>query len=144
MEPFSVGLAVAGASALVNAMVTDGWEGVRKKIATLFGRGDHKQAQDALTRLDRSQAELVRRSGEDLAHAQQVQATRWQARLEDLLEEHPDAAQDLRAIVAEITAAGLGTSARIQQHVQAYDQAQVAVQGQGVQHINFGDNQPHG
>ena len=34
-------LALAGmaAAALVQAMVTDGWEGVRHKVARLFGRG---------------------------------------------------------------------------------------------------------
>jgi hypothetical protein len=44
--------------------------------------------------------------------------------------------------VTEINAGNFGNSAAIQQHVQAYDQAQVAVQGQGVQHVSFGDNKP--
>jgi hypothetical protein len=141
MEPFSVGLAVAGATALVNAMVTDGWEGVRKKIGKLFGRGDEKRTEDALARLDRSHAELARSSGDDAAQARQQQAARWQTRFEDLLEEHPDAEKELRAILAQISAAGIGGQASIQQHVQAHDNARVAVQGQGVQHISFGDGE---
>ena len=32
-------LAVMAANTLVQAMVTDGWEGVRRKVARLFGRG---------------------------------------------------------------------------------------------------------
>ena len=34
-----VALAAMAAAALVQAMVTDGWEGVRHKVARMFGRG---------------------------------------------------------------------------------------------------------
>ena len=33
-------LAAVAAAALVQIMVTDGWEGVRHKVARLFGRGE--------------------------------------------------------------------------------------------------------
>jgi hypothetical protein len=144
MEPFSIGLAVAGATALVNAMVTDGWEGVRKKIAALFGRGDQKQTEAVQGRLDQSQAELAKLSGDELAKAQQQLANKWQTRFQDLLDDHPDAEQDLRAILNEIGAGGIGGAAVIQQNTQAHDQAKVAVQAQGVMHVNFGDNKPQG
>jgi hypothetical protein len=141
MEPFSMGLAVAGASALVTAMVTDGWEGVRRKIGALFGRDNEERTEDTLRQLDRTRAELAALSGDELATARQRLATAWQTRLEDLLDKYPDAQGELRRIVTEIN---VGNPAAIQQHVQAHDQAQVAVQGQGVQHVSFGDNKPRG
>ena len=48
------------------------------------------------------------------------------ARLEDLLEQHPEAADELKALVAEVKTGSTGT---VQQHAVAYDQAQQAVLG---------------
>jgi predicted component of type VI protein secretion system len=140
MVPALLALAAAGGTALVNAMVTDGWEGVRKKIGTLFGRGNPKQTQDTLDRLDRSHTELSQLSGADQDSARQKLAIAWQTRFEDLLAEHPDAAGELRQIVQEISARDIGTGATIRQNVQAYDHAQVNVQGSGIQHVTFGND----
>ena len=52
-------LAAAGGNALVSAMVTDGWEGVRVRFARLLGRGDPKATDDAAARLEGSHAVLV-------------------------------------------------------------------------------------
>jgi hypothetical protein len=142
MEPFSAGLLVAGANALVNAMVTDGWEGVRKKIAKLFGRGDKERTDDALGRLDRTHAELAQLSGEKLELARQQQVLAWQTRLGDLLDKYPDAKDELSQIVSEIGARDIGTGATVTQHVHVQDQAQAAVLGSGVQRVVFGDNKP--
>jgi hypothetical protein len=137
MVPALLALAATGGTALVNAMVTDGWEGVRKKLGKLFGRGDPKQTQDTLDRLDRSHAELSQLTGPDQDKARQKLAIAWQTRLEDLLAEHPDAAGDLRQIVQEIGARDIGAGAVIQQNVQASDHAQQIVQGSGIQHVTF-------
>ena len=133
-----VALAVAGATALVNAMVTDGWEGVRKRFARLLGRGDQKETEAAAARLEKSQEMLSGLSGTELEKAQAEQAIVWRIRLGDLLESHPDAEDELRTLVAEVQAQVVGSAGRVEQHAAAFDQAQQAVQGHGVQNVTFG------
>lgn len=133
-----VALAVAGATALVNAMVTDGWEGVRKRFARLLGRGDEKETEAAAARLEKSQEMLSGLSGTELEKAQAEQAIVWRTRLGDLLESHPNAEDELRTLVAEVQAQVVGSAGRVEQHAAAFDQAQQAVQGHGVQNITFG------
>jgi hypothetical protein len=95
-------LAVMGANALVQAMVTDGWEGVRRKVARLFGRG--KPDQKIEERLDAARAELAAASPADVAKVRTDQAERWANRLAVLLDDYPDAEPELAALVKEIQA----------------------------------------
>jgi hypothetical protein len=131
-------LASMGGSALVAAMVTDSWEGVRARFARLFGRGDAKQAEAAAGRLEQSRAVLARLSGADLERARAEQEIVWRTRLADLLEHDPSAEQELRVLVAEVQAQVVGSAGRVEQHAAAFDQAQQAVQGHGVQNVTFG------
>jgi hypothetical protein len=93
--------ALAGNS-LVQAMVSDGWEGVRHRIARLFGRGrpDPRIEQ----RLDASRAQLVEAMPSELGQVRSAQAAQWQTRFSDLLADHPDAVDELRALVDELQA----------------------------------------
>lgn len=137
-------LAATGGTALVNAMVTDGWEGVRKKFARLLGRGDEKETEAAAVRLEKSHASLSGLSGADLERAQAEQAIAWRTRLGDLLESHPDAQDELRRLVAEVQAQAAGSTGPVTQQVTGFDQAQQAVQGHGVQKNVFGGQGEHG
>lgn len=131
-------LASTGGSALVTAMVTDSWEGVRARFARLFGRGDAKHAEAAAGRLEQSRAVLTGLSGADLERARAEQEIVWRTRLADLLEHDPSAEQELRVLVAEVQAQVVGSAGRVEQHAAAFDQAQQAVQGHGVQNVTFG------
>ena len=131
-------LASTGGTALVTAMVTDGWEGVRARFARLFGRGDAQQAEAAAGRLDQSRAVLAGLSGPDLERALAEQQVIWRTCLGDLLEQDPGAEQEVRSLVAEIQAQVTGSAGPVQQHAAAFDQAQQAVQGHGVQNVTFG------
>jgi hypothetical protein len=131
-------LASAAGSALVTAMVTDGWEGVRARFARLLGRGEAKRAEVAAAQLDKSQAELAGLSGGGLERARADQETVWRTRLADLLEQNPAAAGELQALVSEVQALVIGSAGRVEQHAAAFDQAQQAVQGTGVQNVTFG------
>jgi hypothetical protein len=75
---------------------------VRHKIARLFGRGtpDPKIEQ----RLDASRAQIVGAAPAELEQAHSAQAAQWQARFSDLLDDHPDAVDELRGLVEEIRA----------------------------------------
>ena len=131
-------LASTGGTALVTAMVTDSWEGVRARVARLFGRGNPQQAEAAVGKLEQSRAALAGLSGAELERAAAEQQVVWRTRLADLLEEDPGAERELRELVAEIQVQTGGSAGTVVQHAAAYDQAQQAVLGHGVQNVNFG------
>jgi hypothetical protein len=95
-----VALAATAAAALVQAIVTDGWEGVRHKVARLFGRGQPDVAIER--RLDATQDQLTTAAPGDLGTVQAALAAQWETRFADLLADHPDAAAELAALVKEI------------------------------------------
>lgn len=119
-------------------MVTDSWEGVKARFARLFGRGDAAQAEAAVGRLEQSRAVLAGLSGPGLERARTEQEIIWRTRLSDLLDHDPAAEPELRALVAEVQAQVVGSAGRVEQHAVAFDQAQQAVQGHGVQNVTFG------
>jgi hypothetical protein len=95
-----IALAAMAAAALVQAMVTDGWEGVRHKVARLFGRGQPDAAIER--RLDTTRDQLTAATPGDLEKMQTALAAQWETRFADLLADHPDAAAELSALVKEI------------------------------------------
>jgi hypothetical protein len=131
-------LAATAGTALVNAMVTDGWGGIRKRFARLLGRGSDQEVEAAAARLEKSRGMLSGLSGADLERAQAEQAVVWRTRLGDLLEDHPEVEGELRSLVAEVQAQVIGSAGSVRQQVTGFDQAQQAVQGHGVQHNVFG------
>jgi hypothetical protein len=137
-------LASTSSAALVTAMVTDGWEGLRNRIARLLGRGDARGLSLAAARLEQSRERLVSSSGAELDRVRAEQETDWRTQLEDLLEHDPGAAQELRNLLAEIQARGAEAAGRVELRATAYDQAQQAVLGRGVQHVHFGGHRESG
>jgi hypothetical protein len=131
-------LASTGGTALVTAMVTDGWEDIRTRFARLLGRGATKDTEAAAARLEQSRTALAGLSGPDLERARAEQEIVWRTRLADLLESHPAAEAELRGLVAEIQAQVIGSAGQVTQHAVAFGQAQQAVQGHGVQNVTFG------
>ncbi|MFE5685091.1 hypothetical protein [Streptomyces sp. NPDC056512] len=103
-------VAAAGGGAIVQAAGTDAWAGIRSGVARILGRGEAGREQAELERLDLTRAELE--SAGDGAEAERVQtvlATRWQTRLEMLLEQLPDeerqqVAAELQALVQQVQA----------------------------------------
>jgi hypothetical protein len=95
-----VALAAMSAAALVQAMVTDGWEEVRHKVARLFGRGQPDAAIER--RLDVTRDQLTAAAPDDLETVQSALATQWETRFADLLADHPDAEAELAALVKQI------------------------------------------
>ncbi len=91
--------ALAGNS-LVQAMVTDGWEGARHKIARLFGQG--RPDPKIERRLDTTRAELLKATPSELELVQSNHAAQWQTRFSDLLADHPETVDELRAVLDEI------------------------------------------
>ncbi|MVO85612.1 hypothetical protein GPA10_12820 [Streptomyces sp. p1417] len=90
-------LAAAGAAGLVGAAADDAWQSTRDRFVRVLGRGDPEQSRTAGRRLDALRAVARRPGGEaELARARGT----WHVRLQDFLEEHPDAAAELQAAIA--------------------------------------------
>jgi hypothetical protein len=135
-------LASAGSTALVTAMVTDGWEGMRSRFARLLGRGDTTATRNADAWLEQSQATLSAVSGAEQDRVRIEQEIVWRTRLADLLEQDSHAAGELRTLVADVRALAVGAGVWVEQRAVAYDQAQQAVLGQGIQTNTFGRPYP--
>jgi hypothetical protein len=134
-------LASAGGTALVTAMVTDGWEDAKSRFARMIGRGRKAEVEAAEVRLEQSRAGLEGRTGQDLERARAEQEVVWRTRLGDLLEQNPGVEGELRALIAETQNRVVG---QVEQHVAAFDHAQQAVLGQGVQNVIFGNRHEPG
>jgi hypothetical protein len=137
-------LASTGGTALVTAMVTDSWESIKGRVARLFGLGDAKQTEVAKGRLELSRATLDGLVGTDLDRARAEQEIVWRTRLRDLLEARPQAADELRSLIGVIQAQSTNSAGPVVQHATAYDQAQQAVIGHGVQNVTFGGQREPG
>jgi hypothetical protein len=136
-------LASTGGTALVTAMVTDSWEDVKGRFARVLGRGHTARIEAAGVQLDQSRAALVGLSGSDLERACATQEIVWRTRLSDLLDQNPSVETELRDLLAEIRSQVPWPSTRVEQHMAAFDQAQQAIQGQGIQNVTFGErNEP--
>jgi len=95
-------LALAGGTSLATAMAGDAWEGVRGTFGRLLGRGDTNQENRSLARLDASAATVAQASAEDREAVLSQVAGQWQTRLQDFLEEYPEAREELEALVEQI------------------------------------------
>lgn len=93
-------LAATAATALVQAMVTDGWEGVRHKVARLFGR--EKQDRAIERRLDATAEQLAAVPPGELDRMRVQLTGQWETRFADFLADHPDATGELETLVREM------------------------------------------
>ncbi|HZR55044.1 MAG TPA: hypothetical protein VFB06_36830 [Streptosporangiaceae bacterium] len=97
-------LASTAGQTVVTVAVTDLWEGVKRELARLLGRGDQARAGLAEGRLDQVRAELASTAAGELEQVQDRLVAVWQMRLLDLLEEHPQIAADLRMFIEQVRA----------------------------------------
>jgi hypothetical protein len=124
-------LAALAANAIVAAAATDAWEGLRARLARLFGRGEPDPG--VARRLDATRERLGAAAPAGLQGAQAAQARQWETRFADLLADHPEAAGELRALLAEIGAAIPGTAGSVVNTVSG------TVHGPALMGRDFGD-----
>jgi hypothetical protein len=126
-------LAIAAATALVGAMATDVWQTARSGFARLFGRGDQRRQEVADKRLDEAATKVAEATDQERVRQELLAA--WQVRLQDLLEEHPEAEDELRTLTEQVKTQLPAAQQAWVQHNIARDQGTVqAVQG-GNQYI---------
>ncbi|MEU8959307.1 hypothetical protein AB0C93_34050 [Streptomyces sp. NPDC048518] len=114
MDAELAALAAAGATALVQQMVTDGWTQARDRVARFFARdgadgsgsGAGPDESHLVGELDEARAEVVaaRRAGDEET-AGDVR-TEWRSRLRRRLAADPAAADELRSLLAELDVDG--------------------------------------
>jgi hypothetical protein len=104
MEEALLSLASLAGQTVVAAAVTDGWEAVKRGFARLLGRGDPARAEVAERRLEQAREELAGVPADQMELVRDRLAAAWQTRLLDLLEEHPEIAGELRALVEQVRA----------------------------------------
>lgn len=124
-------LIIAGGATVVGAMATEGWQVARDGVVRLFRRGgasEEEEASQVQGQLDRGAARVARAGDTDEARARL--APLWQDEFEDLLRRHPEAAEELRELIGEISAA-LTADQR--------DRVAADIRGQ-VQHVTTHDN----
>lgn len=106
MDAELTALAAAGATALVQSMVGDGWTHARERVVGFFTRRRAEGADDAAVavggELDEAREELVAaRDAEDADTAADVQAE-WRNRMRRALRDDPEAAAELRLLLDEL------------------------------------------
>jgi hypothetical protein len=98
-------LAQFAGQTVATAAMTDLWESVRGRFARLIGRGDARKTEAAQKWLAQTRDQLtVAAPGAELERIRDAQAVRWAGRFEDLLDEDPDIAAELRRLVDEVAA----------------------------------------
>jgi hypothetical protein len=95
-------LAALTGDTLVTVAVTDAFETVREKIARIFGRGKRDAAIER--RLDATRRQLTAAVPGETERLRANLAGQWQTRFADLLADHPEAAAELRTLLAELQA----------------------------------------
>ncbi|MEU7277827.1 hypothetical protein AB0A69_03370 [Streptomyces sp. NPDC045431] len=106
MEAELMTLATAGATALVQQMVGDGWEQVKGRIVAFFARRAGTDPAVIEDELDTVRAELLaaEETGDErtTADAQAEARTEWRARMRRTLQADPEAAAELRDLLDEM------------------------------------------
>jgi hypothetical protein len=97
-------LAAAGGSALIGAAATDAWNSARDGVLALFGRGGDRRREVAAARLDADAAEIEAAGAGERDEVRARVLPGWQTRLADLLEEYPEAREELTAWVQRVLA----------------------------------------
>ena len=102
LEDAVLSLASLAGQTVVSAAVTDAWGTAKRGFARLLGRDDPSRTELAERRLEQTRDQLTGIPVAELERARAELEATWRTRLLDLLEEHPDAVADLRALVEQI------------------------------------------
>ncbi len=101
VEEAMLSLASLAARTVVAAAATSGWEVVKSGLARLLGRDDAARTELAERRLGEVRTKLASAANQDLERVQEQLAVAWQARIMDLLEETPEIAAELQALIEQ-------------------------------------------
>lgn len=98
-----VQLATAAGTAIASAMATDTWRAARAGLARIFRRRDAAERAAIEAQLDRNNTQ-VERAG-DATEMRRRMSESWRLELQTMLEESPELAQELQALILSVEAA---------------------------------------
>lgn len=130
-------MASAGGAALAGAMATDAWQTAQAGFAQLVSRGAPEQCSAIEAQLD-SHAELVAQAA-DPERARESLVPLWQLELQKLLRHHPEVADELRALLAQVQAELSTAQQRWVQTNIARDHATQYIVQHGELHVHHGE-----
>ncbi len=142
MDAELAALAAAGATALVQQMVTDGWGNVRDRVVVFFSRGRDEEAVQG--ELEASRADLAAaRDADDEEAADDVRAS-WRVRLRRTLRDDPAAAAELRALLDELTPPSAGPTSIAVHNTVSGGAHHIVIQTGPVSDSTIGESQRRG
>jgi hypothetical protein len=96
--------AAAGGTALIGAAATDAWQTARDGVVKLFARSGKRRTELVRDRLDQDVAVIEAAGPGERDEVRARLLPGWQVRLADLLEEFPDAREELSAWAEQVRA----------------------------------------
>lgn len=103
MDPELAALAGTAGTTLVSLLATDAWHGVSERLPLLWRRARPDREQSVAAELDSSREELLSARAMDDPETEAEVRAEWQGRIRRLLIAHPEVAEDLRALLADVT-----------------------------------------
>ncbi|NUV55072.1 hypothetical protein G6W51_19590 [Streptomyces coelicolor] len=136
MDPEIAALAGTAGTTVVTLMVTNAWESARDGMVALWRRFQPARAESIGEELEAGRADLLlaRQAGD--ADSEAELTVEWQGRLRRFLLAHPEAAEELRRVLDELTPQLPGETAaeRIRMEARASGSARIYQAGRD-QHI---------
>ncbi|MGI5469709.1 hypothetical protein [Streptomyces sp. CA-132043] len=135
MDPEIATLAGTAGTTLVTLMATEAWQGVRDGVVGLWRRARPDRADAVSAELEAAREDLL--AARDSADEETEEELRrdWQGRIRRLLAARPDVADDLRALLDEVSPGAAPAAPVITQHATASGSARVYQAGRD-QHIH--------
>ncbi|HEX5565738.1 MAG TPA: hypothetical protein VFY14_02170 [Streptomyces sp.] len=94
-------IVVTAGGALVSAMATDGWQHARDAVLTWWRRHRLERAEDIGSELEKLRSQVLTAREAADQETEQALAGAWRLRLQQLLEEDPALAAELRRLLEE-------------------------------------------
>jgi hypothetical protein len=130
-------LAASGATTLVGLMVSETWTQTRDRVARFFARGGDESSAGEELRLSQQELMTAHAARDELAGSD-VEAV-WRTRLRRVLLADPEAAEELRSLLAELDPnGGNDSSASVHNTISGGVQHGPVFQGQNFSGLTFG------
>lgn len=136
MEAELTALAASGATAFVGLMVTEAWTQARGRVARFLARGEDVDVIDAELEESREELTAARAAADDEAIADVEEE--WRIRLRRALRANPEAADELRTLLDELSPLGAaGPAVSVTNSISGGTQNGPVFQGQTFSAVTF-------
>ncbi|MFJ5224111.1 hypothetical protein [Streptomyces sp. NPDC088400] len=124
MDPEMAALAGTAGTTLVSLLTTEVWQRASDSIVSLWRRSQPDRADAITAEIDATRNDLIAARADGDAGTSAELGAEWQGRIRRLLVAHPEAADGLRALLAELAPAA-PVAPSVTQHASASGHARV-------------------